>query len=270
MDPNSGWPQTGPETAPIAVEQQPAVVTNELRNPPWSGWDVTRVALLLFVLPSFVVVPLVAFLAKRVFYPSLPWISVAQKPWIALSTQFVWYLLILAYMVMFVEGTFHRRFWEAIQWNWPSRNWAVFVPLGMLMVSLEGLERFFKIPKHIPMEEFLNTPQAVWMTAIFAVTLGPLMEELFFRGFLYPALARRFGVTASVLVTAAGFGIIHGAQLAFAWGLVLIIFLVGLVLTIVRAKTNSVGASFVVHVAYNSTIVAIGLIAARHGDKVVR
>jgi len=146
----------------------------------------------------------------------------------------------------------------------------LFVPIGMLLVSLEGLERFFKIPKHIPMEEFLNTPQAALMTAIFAVTLGPLMEELFFRGFLYPTLVRRFGVTASVLLTAAAFGLIHGAQLAFTPGLIFIIFLVGLVLTIVRAKTNSVGSSFVVHVAYNSTIVAMGIIAARHGDKVVR
>jgi membrane protease YdiL (CAAX protease family) len=72
------------------------------------------------------------------------------------------------------------------------------------------------------------------------------------------------------MATAVGFGLIHGAQLAFAWGLVLIIFIVGIVLTIVRAKTNSVGSSFVVHVAYNSTIVAMALIAARHGDKIAR
>ncbi len=255
--------------APVAVEQQLPVPKNPSEDPPWNGWDVTRIALMLFVVP-FVVVPFVAFAAKQIFYPSLPWITVAQKPWIALTTQFVWYVLILVYMIMFVEGTFHRRFWDAIQWNWPSRNWALFVPMGMLMVSLEGLERLFKIPKHIPMEEFLNTPQAALMTAIFAVTLGPLMEELFFRGFLYPTLARRFGISASVLVTAAAFGLIHGAQLAFTPGLVFIIFLVGLVLTIVRAKTNSVGSSFVVHVAYNSTIVAMGIIAARHGDKVVR
>jgi membrane protease YdiL (CAAX protease family) len=269
MDSKSEWPPGGPEMAPVAVEQQLPAPKETSHNSPWNGWDVTRIAVLLFILP-FVVVPFVALAAKRIFYPALPWIAVAQKPWIALSTQFVWYVLILAYMIMFVEGTFHRRFWEAIQWNWPGRNWALFVPIGMLMVSFEGLERFFKIPKHVPMEDFLSTPQAALMTAIFAVTLGPLMEELFFRGFLYPVLARRFGVTASVVVTAAGFGIIHGAQLAFAFGLVFIIFLVGLVLTIVRAKTNSVGASFLVHVAYNSTIVAMGIVAARHGEKVVR
>jgi membrane protease YdiL (CAAX protease family) len=271
MDSNSVWPETGPDTAPVAADQPLPIREVVPRNPPWSGWDVTRIALLLFVVPFVVVLPSVAFVANKLLYPALPWIAVAQKPWIALSTQFVWDLLILAYMIMFVEGTFHRRFWEAIQWNWPRWYWALLLVLvGILTVSLEGLERFFKIPKHIPMEEFLNTPQAALMTAIFAVTLGPLMEELFFRGFLYPTLARRSGVTASVLVTAAAFGLIHGWQLAFTPGLVFIIFLVGLVLTIVRAKTNSVGSSFVVHIAYNSTIVAMGIIAAWHGDKVVR
>jgi hypothetical protein len=35
----------------------------------------------------------------------------------------------------------------------------------------------------------------------------------------------------------------------------------------VRAKTGSVAASFVVHVAYNSTLVVMGAIASRHGLK---
>jgi membrane protease YdiL (CAAX protease family) len=266
MDSNSGLPGAGAEIAPLASDQPMPAPIAQSQEPPWNGWDVTRIGLLLFVLP-FLVVPFVALAAKHIFYPSVPWLTVAQKPWIALTTQFCWYIGILIYMVMFVEGKFRRQFWGAIQWNWP-RNWALLVPVGMVMVSLQVLERFFKIPKHIPMEEFLATPLAAVMTAILAVTLGPLMEELFFRGFLYPVLARRLGVVVGIFATAVGFGLIHGAQLAFAPGLVLIIFIVGVVLTVVRAKTNSVGSSFVVHVAYNSTIVTLGLIAARHGDKV--
>jgi len=133
-----------------------------------------------------------------------------------------------------------------------------------LLVFLQGLERFFSVPKHIPMEDFLSTPVAAALTGVFAVSFGPLMEELFFRGFLYPVVARRFGVAIGILATSVAFGLIHAAQLAFAWGLVLIVFLVGLVLTIVRARTGSVGASFVVHVAYNSTLVVLGLIASQH------
>jgi hypothetical protein len=71
-------------------------------------------------------------------------------------------------------------------------------------------------------------------------------------------------MVVAIVTTSIAFGLIHAAQLAFAWGLVLIIFVVGLVLTIVRAKTGSVASSFVVHVAYNSTLVLMGAIASRH------
>ena len=90
------------------------------------------------------------------------------------------------------------------------------------------------------------------------------MEELFFRGFLYPVLARRLGLPIAVLVTALGFALLHGAQLMFSWGPVLVIFLVGIVLTIVRAKTNSVGAGVLIHMAYNGTI-TVAMFAATDG-----
>src|SRR5437879_9704329 len=83
--------------------------------------------------------------------------------------------------------------------------------------------------------------------SIFAVTLAPLMEELFFRGFLYPVLARRLGVGSGIFLTSAAFAVLHGAQLKYSWA-VLIIFLVGLALTIVRAVTKSVAACFLLHV----------------------
>jgi membrane protease YdiL (CAAX protease family) len=59
---------------------------------------------------------------------------------------------------------------------------------------------------------------------------------------------------AGVFLTALTFALIHGAQLMFSWGPVLVIFLVGFALTIVRAVTKSVAASLLVHIAYNATI----------------
>jgi membrane protease YdiL (CAAX protease family) len=91
------------------------------------------------------------------------------------------------------------------------------------------------------------------------------MEELFFRGFLYPVLARRIGIVFSVLVTAGIFAAIHAPEYK-AWGPVLIIFLVGVVLTVVRAAMKSVGASFVVHSVYNG-IPIVAAIVASHGFK---
>jgi len=262
MSTNSEWPE-GAVPPPLPVETTAA---SSSENPPWSGWDVVRIGLFMFVVP-YVILPIVAVVVQKIFFRSLSIMDVAQKPWIALGTQFAWYVVVAAYMIMFVEGKLHQRFWPAIRWIWPARYWPALVALGVVLVSLQGLERFFHLPKHIPLEDFLSTPLAAILTGIFAISLGPLMEELFFRGFLYPVIARRSGMVVAILTTSLAFGLIHAAQLAFAWGLVLIILVVGLVLTIVRAKTGSVAASFVVHVAYNSTLVVMGAIASRHGLK---
>jgi len=83
-------------------------------------------------------------------------------------------------------------------------------------------------------------------------------------------LARRLGIAMGVFLTALGFGLLHAMQLGFAWGPVLIIFLVGVVLTIVRAVSRSVAASFLVHVAYNFTLTVIAFVGTggfRHLEK---
>lgn len=260
MSTDSEW--TAPST-PAASPPSRFENAYSSENPPWNGWDVLRIGVMMFLVP-YLLIPIAAILAQRLFYRGLPWVTVAQKPWVALSVQLAWYAVVATYMVMFVEVTFGQRFLSAIRWNWPASRWPALVPVGMVLVSLQALERFFYIPKHIPIEDFLRTPLAAALTGIFAVSFGPLMEELFFRGFLYPVIARRFGIAPGILVTSVAFGLIHAAQLAFAWGLVLIVFLVGVVLTVVRARTGSVGSSFVVHVSYNATLVVIGLLANQH------
>lgn len=58
----------------------------------------------------------------------------------------------------------------------------------------------------------------------------------------------------AIVLTAASFGLVHAPQLGRAWGPVLVIFAVGLALTITRAVTKSVAPGFLMHVAYNGTI----------------
>jgi membrane protease YdiL (CAAX protease family) len=56
----------------------------------------------------------------------------------------------------------------------------------------------------------------------------------------------------------------------YSWGPVLVIFLVGIILTMVRAFKNSVAASLIVHIAYNGTISALMFYATdgfRHLEK---
>jgi len=104
------------------------------------------------------------------------------------------------------------------------------------------------------MDRFFRTPSEAWALSLFGITFAPVLEELFFRGFLYPVLARRFGIAIAVLTTAAAFSLIHAPQLGRAWGPVLVIFMVGMALTLTRAITKSVAAGLLMHMAYNATL----------------
>jgi membrane protease YdiL (CAAX protease family) len=241
-----------------------------MENPAWSGMDVLALACLTFLTP-FVLILIFSFVAQRLVYKGTPWIDVVQKPPLALLAEFLGYAVVLVFMVVMAKGKSGHRFLDAISWNWPERSLWSLIGLGIvLLISLQFIGHFLPIPKDLPFDNFFKRPLDAYLTSIFAISVGPLMEEFFFRGFLYPVLARSLGVIAAVLLTALPFALIHALQLGFAWAPVLIIFIVGLVLTSVRAVKHSVGASFIVHCAYNSTLTILTFIGSdgfRHMER---
>jgi hypothetical protein len=246
--------------APSAQAPAGVLTPPHSAGPVWNGWDVVKIAVFMFLTPFFLDI-LISFTAHKFAYPGLSWQQLAQKPVIELCAEVAAYIGVIFYMIALVEGQYHRRFFEAISWNWPKKIWGLAALGAVLLFALQGLAHLFPIPKNVPFEEFFKHPLEAYLTSILAISFGPLMEELFFRGFLYPVLARRLGPVVGVFLTALAFGLLHATQLGFAWGAVFIIFLVGLALTIVRAVSNSVGCSLVVHIAYNSTLTILTFIA---------
>jgi membrane protease YdiL (CAAX protease family) len=219
----------------------------------WSGWDVLQIVFLTIV-AVVVFLPVVALAARRLLYPEVAFLQVVTYPVVTVLGQGLAYLLIFGFMVLIVTRVPGQDFWQAIRWNWP-KNWSAYLLAGVaLSFTLQGIAHFLPIPKEVPMDRFFRTPSEAWALSLFGVTFAPLLEELFFRGFLYPVLVRRFGIAIAVLTTAAGFSLIHAPQLGRAWGPVLVIFMVGLALTLTRAITKSVAASLLVHMAYNGTL----------------
>jgi membrane protease YdiL (CAAX protease family) len=238
--------------APPAESPLPAPVAPS-ENPTWNGWDVIQIVLLTIV-SVFVFLSLVGVAAQRLLYPRMPILEVMVYPLVAVLGQAFAYLLIFGFMVLVVKRASSQNFWLAIRWNWP-KNWSTYLLAGVVLsFALQGLAHFLPIPKELPMDRFFRTPGEAWALSVFGVTFAPLLEELFFRGFLYPVLVRRFGIAIAVLATAAGFSLIHAPQLGHAWGPVLVIFIVGLAFTIARAVTKSVAAGLIMHMAYNGTL----------------
>jgi uncharacterized protein len=249
-------------TPPVSPSLEPVAAPPP--DPAWNGWDLLR--LLSVTIVTLAVCMIGALLAaKRWVYPHSDAVEIARRALVVVTGQALGYLLIFAYMHVLVTRERRRPdFLAAIHWNWPS-NLVPYILIGsVLSLALQGLAHLLPIPKNLPIDSFFRTPAEAWAVTIFGITLAPLMEELLFRAFLYPVLKRHLGLEPAVALTAVGFALLHGSQLRFAWGPLLVIFLVGLVLTIVRARRDSVAASLLVHVAYNATISAL-MFAATDG-----
>jgi len=256
IPPDSGLPYSPFETS---SQQQVSVPVAVPRDPVWSGWDVLLLAGLGFV--ALIVAELVTVgVALAFVYRNANFRDLLQRPSLSLVGEILGYIVVAMFMVMLVEGKYGKPFLQAIRWNWNRSSVPKFLGLGVLTVSLDLLGRYLPMPKSTPFEQFFSKPSDAYLIAAFAVTVGPLMEELFFRGFLYPVLARRTGVLLAVVLTSIPFGLLHYVQYQ-SWSAVLVITLVGVVLTVVRVLTQSVAASFMVHVGYNATLMALTAIA---------
>lgn len=233
-----------------------------VENPVWNGWDVLAMLGLAFVTivaSQFAIL----FGAHFLVYPHTPLTLLAQKPLLLLISQFAIDTGVALFLVLLIEGKYHVRFWQTIGWNWPAGVWK-WLGLGVVMlVVLSMLESILPMPKDTPFDKLFARPRDAYLLAIIAITLGPLVEELFFRGFLYPVLARRWGVGWGIFLTALPFALMHMPQYGYAWGALLVIFVVGVVCGVVRALTKSVGASFLVHAGYNGTQMLIAILWTR-------
>jgi membrane protease YdiL (CAAX protease family) len=182
--------------------------------------------------------------------------AVARNAFFIIPTQFVIYVTIIGFMALLVWVRHRTSLAQAVHWNMPLRGRILAKALAggtaLALVSLRGefvLQRW--IPDSLPITEFFKDRPSALLLGAFGVLVAPLMEELLFRGFFYPALARWTGAAASMIITASAFTLLHGAQLGYSWAPLLLIFVVGVTLTVIRMRTNSVATCVIVHMTYN-------------------
>lgn len=88
------------------------------------------------------------------------------------------------------------------------------------------------------------------MRFLFIVILGPLLEEIFFRGIVFGSLLKRFNFLKAALLSTGLFALVHGINPA----LFITTFILGLVASIVYYKRRNILYPITFHGAYNSLL----------------
>lgn len=123
----------------------------------------------------------------------------------------------------------------------------------VLLLSVSLWNSFgFKPPPQPVVDIFLQEKRKdiVIFFSIFVAILGPVIEEMFFRGFLYSAIKKHTGVFKAALISAVLFSLLHFNLFSFFPIIVL-----GLLMAYIYETTNSLISSITVHIIHNSIMV---------------
>jgi len=272
--------QHRPALSPTSVEvpnwQVPSssVESQGIENPPWTIWDIALfVAVAMGSLFVIAVVFMTVYMASHHMKPGTAETLTTDLRFI-LPVQLSSYLFMIGTMYVIVRYRYGQPFLSAVKWNWSRMQPWVFVGLGIaLAIAAELSELVLRIPKDLPIQKYFSTMTGAYLMGVFGVLIAPPVEELFFRGFIYPVVARRMGMLAGIGITGALFALLHGAQLAYSWSALVVMFGVGAALTAMRAVTKSLAASTIAHVTYNFVLMFtlwIGTDFFRHLEQIGR
>jgi len=199
-------------------------------------------------------------------------LSATGRTFFVIFDQIVISFAILAHLFVHVRSRFRVPFWRTVGWR-PLRLEAASLPvvsLGLvssgflLSILIQLASGVVGTKAKLPIEAFFQDRRTALFLMLLSILLAPWFEETIFRGYIYPVVARSFGVTVGILATGTLFGLLHAMQLWGGWGQIGLLIVVGIVFTCARAFTKTVVASYLLHLSYNSFLF-IAFLTASHG-----
>ena len=106
--------------------------------------------------------------------------------------------------------------------------------------------------KETELERIINSSRtAALLIAFMAVATAPLVEEIIYRGILFPAWERLTGSVTAVVIVTLMFAIPHIPQYWPNLAVIFSIMMLSAALTIVRARTGRLLPCYVIHLVFN-------------------
>jgi membrane protease YdiL (CAAX protease family) len=138
---------------------------------------------------------------------------------------------------------------------------AVAAAIGVILVASYAYDLILQ-RLHLPLKTNADTllsqakyePYTVIATLLVAVLVAPICEEIFFRGFLFPGLARGIPLGGAVVGSALLFGLAHADLGSFV-----VLVVIGVALAVVRWRTDSLWPGVAIH-TLNNAIALIGIL----------
>jgi membrane protease YdiL (CAAX protease family) len=179
----------------------------------------------------------------------------ADRVLLLMPSQLMLYGFLFLALFAILKLQYGRPFLLSLAWVGFRVSVVTVLSLGILLAFANGLAAWLlRTPElDTPIQHLFQRRVTAIEFGIVGITIGPLCEELVFRGFMQPVFVRSLGPAIGILITAVLFGSLHLAQNQFAWQSGLVITLAGVAFGWMRQLSGSTRASTLMHSAYNFT-----------------
>ncbi len=221
----------------------------------WTIWDICKV-IILFLFFGYIIIISEAFWSRILPILKSDNIRMIINTSILdiLAVFFIMYFTVVQYrgdlktLGLSLKNFFKNVFYGAV-------GYVALVPVLITILAITAV--IINVTKYVPerqavVELFLKEKDIVFLaySSLFAAIVGPVIEELFFRAFMYNAFKKYMGIFWSMVLTAAIFAALHTHIVGF-----FPIMALGILLAYLYEKTGTLVSSITVHVIHNLSMV---------------
>ena len=232
-------------------------------NPPWNGWMAIGVWIMsivfIVIFPLLFIAPyLIQQKANLLDQAALTELLTKDKTSILIQLIAIIPAHIFTLLVAWLVVTRFKKysFREMLGWQLNGfKIWHAFVITVFFFGLAIALKSVFPEQEN-EMDKLINSSRAaVYLVAFFATFTAPIVEEVVYRGVLYSALQRRFGIILAVSFVTILFAAIHIPQYSSNnvpdYAAIIVLVMLSLILTMIRVKTKNLLPCIILHTVFN-------------------
>jgi membrane protease YdiL (CAAX protease family) len=251
---NEEFEPISPVAAEVLISHSPTP-----DDPPWTVLPAAAVwiasILLIMAVPTLFLLPYLALLDPPVT-DGLLLMEFVRTDATAIVLQIIALIPahLLTLLVAWVVVTRGRRFsfLQMLGWEKGGFAWWHYVVILAAFFALAAVVGNYVPEKENDLIRILQSSRsAVYIVAIVATFTAPLVEEVVYRGVLYSAFQRAFGIPAAFLLVTALFALVHVPQYYPSYSTIFLLTVLSLTLTAIRVKTNNLLPCVILHTLFN-------------------
>lgn len=159
--------------------------------------------------------------------------------------------ILLAWFVVTRARSFP--FFQTLGWRSGGMQWWHYggIAAGFFVLTII-VGNFFPEQENDLIRILKSSRTAVFLVAFMATFTAPLVEEVIYRGILYSAFQRTFGVTIAVIAVTFLFALVHVPQYYPSYSTIFLLTVLSLTLTLIRVRSDNLLPCVVLHTIFNA------------------